>query len=166
LMQSGGQFDAQLRRIQGEAIDYNHVHASAQLIRIYRRFWREAVRNEADSRDVPSVEIACELLGLNPRRAKDFERRIGSAPHRDVCAFDQGNAWIKRVLRQIAQVRRWIYPLLTDGIEPVSPLPSLHRNHCELGAELLFAVEQLREFANRHPVTRWGHVIGDVIAFV
>ena len=113
---------------------------------------RERHRIEADARQRARVQRRRQRRTVDPRRADLFERRVGAAADRDVRPFDRADARIDRRRHQVAHVRRRVDPRQPGLVEPVVAAPVLHRHDGQIGADLLLAVEQPRQLADRHAV--------------
>src|SRR4029434_6727956 len=99
-------------------------------------------RVATDSRDAARVERVGERDAVDPRRAHLFERRVGAAANRDVCAFDGADARVERRLNQVPHVRRRIDPGKTGRIEIRVALPVAELDHVQLNTDLVLGVEQ------------------------
>ena len=99
-----------------------------------------------------ALSVLGERAAVDPRRADLLERLIGAAPDRDVRVFDRPDPRIERRLIEIAHVRRRIDPRQPGLVEPEVAAPIRRWHDGQRGADLLLAVEQLRQLAERHAV--------------
>ena len=144
----------ELRAVRDDEID-----AAAFLALKYGGARREAHRHKTHAREAPLVQIRRELLAVEPRRADNFKRRIGSPPHRHVRRLKQPDARIQSRLRQAAHVGRRVDPRLSRPVEPHRAPPTLHLHDAQVATYLSLLVEETREFADGHAVANRDHVI-------
>ena len=128
--------------------------AVAELACIHSRSLRRKTdRDKPDPGQKSSIEALRQLPAIDPWRSDLFEGGIGAATNRDVGRFDKTKRGIQDRLLQTAQIGRRIVPGETRGIEPVAPLPALHRDNREWRSELLLPIEIPCQFSQAHTVT-------------
>src|SRR5215813_9942894 len=86
----------------------------------------EVQRRKAYTLDVAIIQIFRELSPVDPRRAEQLERGIGTAAHAQVGSFDHTYAGVKGRFRQITEVRGRSHPREAGLVVPVLAVPAVH----------------------------------------
>ena len=112
------------------------------------------------------VQPRGDVGAINPRRAEFFKRRLGAAAHGDACALQYFDARIKNRAFHSAQIGRWRNPANAGALEKIVAMPVLHGDDVQIAVDMIFAVEKLRELADRERVSNRHRIIADEICFV
>ena len=108
------------------------------------------------------VEFAREHKAVEPRRAEKLKGLRCAPAFGEVRALEDDLPGIDRRGGERRQIRRRQHPRQPRGVEPVGAPPALHRHDGELSFfRQEFFVEQLREFAGRHPVAQRNRIEPD-----
>src|SRR5271157_913883 len=149
-------FHSHFRGLQRLTVEQDDLHAMANLAGENAGERLEIHGHKTYSLNLLVVQIRGQRSAVDPGSAHQFEGRVGAAAQADVGAFHETDAGVKSLFRQVAQIRGGADPRLARLIKPVRALPVLHLDHVQLGVQVIFAVEHLRQFSHGHAVAN-GH---------
>ena len=152
LVERCGELYSQFRRVKRLSVEDVDLDSVANLAREPVVARREIERQKPDPLNASRVQIVRQFPGINPRRAQHLERRVSAATNTEVGALDHPDARIESGLSQIAQVGRRVDPRKPRFVVPRRAAPVAHLDHLQPGAQMVFAVEHLRQLPNRHAV--------------
>ena len=132
----------------------SNPHAVAEQPCISVRLRGERRRSEADAHDASAIEIPDEVPASDPRRTKPLERRCSAPADADVRPFDETDRGIEDHLGDGTEVGRRGDPFEPGLVVPAVPVIAPHRDHRQLGSDLVLAIEHQRQFAERHAGTQ------------
>src|SRR5581483_1909295 len=152
LAESGGQLNSEFGRIENASVQENQINPFALLSRVVARIRRKRGGHEAYACNLARSQELGQFPALNPRSTQQFERSVGASPDGNIGPFDQCHSGIQGRLGNAPQIRRWIDPGQSGGIEPVPAQPTLGGNHMQIGIDSALSVEHSRQFPQRHCV--------------
>src|SRR2546426_5427513 len=106
------------------AVGDDQPHATALDLGVLVFHRREPDGLEPDAAELQTIERVHEPLGLDPWRPHDLERRVCSAPDREVRRLQEPDPRVEQRLGERPDVRRWVHPREPCLVVPEPPLPA------------------------------------------
>src|SRR5260370_19679431 len=97
---------------------------------------------------MPQIQRGGDLVSVEPGRTELLEWCLRAAAHGDTRALQDLNPRIHNRSFYRSKIRRGRNPLDAGALEKIIAMPVPHRNDVQVCANVIFAVEKLRELAD------------------
>src|SRR5439155_27389063 len=104
------------------------------------------------ARKIPDIQRRCHFIAVHPRRSKFLERSLRPAPYGDSRALQDFDPGIKDRSLDRPEIRRRRNPLDAGALKKLVAMPVSHCDDVQIGVDMIFGVEQLRDIAYRYRV--------------
>src|ERR1700674_1896558 len=166
LLQNCGNFQTRAHGPCRESIRDADRHASATLAAIGTADGNEGLRHKMDAGKMALVQRDGYIVAAEPGCPKLFERRLRASAHGDTGVLQDFNPRVEDGTLRSTKIRRRRDPLDSRAIKEIVAMPVLHGDDVEVGADVVFGIEELGELANREPVSHGQRKIADETCFV
>ncbi len=119
-----------------------------------------------NARKIARIQRRGHFISIHPRCPKFLEGSLCAASHGDSGALENFDPRIKDGALDRAEIRRGRNPLDARAFEEIIAVPVPHGDDMQVGADVIFGVEELREFANRQRVAHRQRKVRDEIRLV
>ena len=145
-------FESGSDRLKLFSISNSHAQAATLLARKLAGVRRELKRSKRNARQLKLAKLGSQCHTIEPRRANNFEWRVGPTAHRQIGRFENADAWIQDRFGQAAHVGRGVNPRQVCRVEELRTLPAFEFDDLQLDVDSQLILEEQGEFANRHSV--------------
>src|SRR5262249_9808254 len=147
-----GDFETESYRPNCSAVGDADRHTAATLAGVKSDHGNERLGAETQSRQVALVERGRDAIAIHPRRPEFFEWSFCSAPYGNARVLQDFQSGIQHGAPKRTQIRGWGNPSRACAFEEIVAMPVFHGDDVQVAIDVIFGVEELREFADGQSV--------------
>src|SRR6266849_1281363 len=159
-LKDGGDFEANAHGTHAAAVSNFYPDAAVLLPREQAAHRNERLVRKMHARQATRIQIGGDNFAVEPGRTKLLEGSFRPASHRNARILQDLQPGIKNRALQGAQIGRWRNPPQSRALKKIVVVPIIHGNHVKIAVNVIFRVEELREFADSHGIPNGRREIG------
>jgi hypothetical protein len=82
------------KRLKSFSIGHMQLRAATKFSGKFVKGWLKIIFPKEHARQFQLVQFVAKLLGIDERRAENFERPRCASPFGNICAFEQTHTWV------------------------------------------------------------------------
>src|SRR6266581_9526854 len=165
-LQNRGNFQSHAHRAHFEAIRNLNGNAAAPLSAVQSGNRDERLSCKMHAREIARIQRRGHFIAIHPWRPKFLEGSLRAASDGDSGTLENFDPRIKDGPLDRPKIRRGRNPFDARAFKEIIAMPVPHGNDVQVRPNVIFGVEELREFANRQRVAHRQRKVGDEIRLV
>src|SRR6266581_4238692 len=165
-LQNRGDFQSYAHRTHFEAIRNLNGNAATALSAVKSGNRDERLSCKMQAREIARIQSGRHFIAIHPWRSTFLERSLRAASDGDSGTLENLDSRIKDGPLDRPKIWRGRNPFDAGALKEIIAMPVPHGNDVQVRPNVIFGVEELREFADRQRVAHRQRKVGDEIRLV